>query len=270
MQLLGAIALPLLAALLLLNLVMYRLQPGMIFLPDRQLVATPDSWGLDYESVAFAAADGTRLHGWYLPHPDSARVLLFFHGNAGNLSHRRDSLEIFHRLGLNILIIDYRGYGLSEGTPSERGLYQDAAAAWDFLTAVKHVDHGRILIFGRSLGGAVAAQLASRVKPAGLILESTLSSARDFAGLAFPLLSRLTLLRYDFPVADSLRRVSCPVLVLHSPDDEIMPYVLGEKVFQAARQPKTFYRLQGDHNSGFLRSQPGYEQALSAFIDSVR
>jgi fermentation-respiration switch protein FrsA (DUF1100 family) len=255
--------------LVLLNAWLYLQQPGMIFFPMRELEAVPAQWGLEYQDVSFVTEDGVALHGWYLPRRGAKRVLLFLHGNAGNISHRRDSLEIFHRLGLNVLIFDYRGYGRSAGRPSEPGLYRDAAAAWDYLTGTRGIDQTNIVVFGRSLGGAVAAQLSARVQPRALILESSMSSARDAARAIFPLLSRLVILRYEFDAAASLGRVTCPVLVLHSPQDEIMPFALGEKLYRAANEPKRFVPLQGDHNSGFLLSQPGYEQALASFLAAL-
>ncbi|MBU1193157.1 MAG: alpha/beta hydrolase [Gammaproteobacteria bacterium] len=252
--------------LVLLNGFMYLQQPSMIFYPTRELVSEPSDWGLDYTDVKLLTEDGVALHGWYIPRAGAQRALLFFHGNGGNISHRGDSIAIFHRLGFNVLIIDYRGYGQSEGRPSEAGLYQDAAAAWRYLTDERGFAGKDIVIFGRSLGGAVAAQLASRIEAGTLILESTLSSARDFATHAFPILSHVLYLRYGFDNVARLQKVNYPVLVLHSPDDEIMPYRLGEKVYAAAREPKQFVALHGDHNSGFLLSQPEYEQALRSFL----
>jgi fermentation-respiration switch protein FrsA (DUF1100 family) len=245
---------------------LFAMQPAMVFLPSRELVATPDQWGLDYEDVWLQTEDGVRLHGWYLPHPGADRALLFFHGNAGNISHRQASLEIFHRLGLNQLILDYRGYGRSQGRPSEAGLYLDARAGWDHLVEGRRVAPDRIAVFGRSLGGAVAAQLASQVRPGALILESSFTSARDVARALYPLLSWLIISRFDFDTVSRLAGVRCPVLVLHSPDDEIIPFALGRRVYEAARQPKAFHTLTGDHNSGFLLSQPGYERALAGFL----
>jgi fermentation-respiration switch protein FrsA (DUF1100 family) len=256
-------------ALAVLNGLMYLQQPAMTFFPERELSATPANWGFEYEEVWFDTQDGVRLHGWYIPRTGSKRALLFFHGNGGNISHRGDSIAIFHRLGLNVFIFDYRGYGRSQGTASERGLSRDAAAAWRYLTETKGFSGADIVIFGRSLGGAVAAALAADVRPEGLILESTLSSARDFANLAFPVLSRLVLLRYDFDTAEHLTRVTCPVLVLHSPEDEIMPFQLGEKVYRSANEPKVFVKMRGDHNSGFLQSQPDYEQELRRFLSTT-
>ena len=256
--------------LLLLNVWMYFQQPQMIFYPLRELYQNPADWGLDYEDVTLNTADNVQLHGWYVPQQQSEQVLLFFHGNAGNISHRRDSIELFHRLGLNVFIIDYRGYGKSRGKPDEQGLYRDAAAAWNYLTEEKGIASDNILIFGRSLGGAVAARLASGVQARGLILESTLSSARDFSRAVFPLLSRLVFTRYDFNTAENIQHLQYPVLVLHSPDDRIMPFHLGEKVFQAAQPPKHFVRMRGDHNTGFLESQPEYAQEIDRWLQGIQ
>jgi hypothetical protein len=255
--------------LLLLNALMYLRQPQMIFFPLSELYQTPADWGLEYEDAKLDTKDGVQLHGWYIPNRESEQVLLFFHGNAGNISHRRDSIELFHRLGLNVFIIDYRGYGKSEGKPGEQGLYQDAAAAWRYLTEEKGFDPDDVVIFGRSLGGAVAARLAAGVEARGLILESTMSSARDFARAVFKILSRLVVVRYEFNTAQLVKSVHYPVLVLHSPEDEIMPFHLGEKIYDLANQPKHFVRMRGDHNNGFLLSLPEYQQQLDRWLKSL-
>ena len=255
--------------LLLLNVLMYFQQPQMIFFPMSELYQTPADWGLEYEDVTLNTEDDVQLHGWYLQKRESEQVLLFFHGNAGNISHRRDSIQVFHRLGLNVLIIDYRGYGQSEGKPSEQGLYRDATAAWRYLTEEKGFEPENVIIFGRSLGGAVAAKLAAGVQARGLILESTMSSAGDFARAVFKILSRLVVIRYDFNTAQHIQRVNYPVLVLHSPEDEIMPFHLGKKVYELANQPKQFVHMRGDHNNGFLRSQPEYQQELDSWLKTL-
>ncbi|WP_456415908.1 alpha/beta hydrolase [Thiolapillus sp.] len=253
----------------LLNGLMYLQQPSMVFFPYTALAQTPDAWGLEYEDVYLQTGDGLRLHGWYIPYPGAKQTLLFFHGNAGNISHRRASVEIFHRLGLNVFIFDYRGYGKSQGRPDEQGLKQDARAAWRHLVEERGLDRNQVILFGRSLGGAVAAELAARVQPGGLILESTFSSARDMAEVIFPLLSRVLFLRFEFDTLAQIRRVSSPLLVLHSPDDEMIPFRLGEKLFAAANEPKYFARMNGGHNGAFLKSQPAYEQVLKAFASSL-
>lgn len=259
----------LLLGLALLNGCMYMRQPSMIFFPQTTLDQTPAQWGLVYEDVFLAVEDGLRLHGWFIPSRGAKQTVLFFHGNAGNISHRSASVNIFHRLDLNVFIIDYRGYGKSQGRPDEDGLYEDARAAWRYLTKERDLDGKSIILFGRSLGGAVAAELAAEVQPGGLILESTFSSAKDVANAILPVLSRLIFLRFDFNTAAYVRKVTCPVLVLHSPDDEIIPFRLGEKVYQAAHEPKSFVELTGDHNSGFLMSQPDYERRLGAFVQPL-
>jgi fermentation-respiration switch protein FrsA (DUF1100 family) len=255
--------------ILALNGLMYFMQPGMIFFPWRSVDATPSDWGLAYDDVAVRTDDGVALHGWYIPREGARRVVLFLHGNAGNISHRRESIEIFHRLGTDVFIFDYRGYGQSGGSPSEAGLYRDAAAAWRYLTDVRGRDPAQIVIFGRSLGGAVAARLASEVTAGGVILESTFNSARDFAHTAFPLLSRLVILRYEFDAARTLAHTRSPVLILHSPNDEIMPFELGRRLYQAAPEPRRFVTLRGDHNTGFMASRPAYDRALQEFLESL-
>lgn len=254
-------------ALILLNVVMFLRQPSMLFFPSAEIEATPQDWGMQYQDVSLTTADGKQLHGWYIPHPDSNRVLLFFHGNAGNISHRGESVRIFHRLGLNVFIIDYRGYGKSQGKPGESGLYKDADAAWHYLTQERNIDKANIIIFGRSLGGAVATNLATEVQPAALILESTFSSVDEFGKLLFPILSRVLISRYHFNTLDKIKNINVPLLVLHSPEDELTPFFMGKDVFEAANQPKYFVPLKGDHNNGFLISQPDYESALKEFIE---
>lgn len=264
------ILIPLLGALILINAFAFVLQPGMVFFPRTTLDATPKDWGFTYRDVRLRTRDGVELHGWFIPHPQGRRVLLFFHGNAGNISHRGESLLIFHRLGLSVLIFDYRGYGRSAGRPGERGLYLDAQAAWDHLTGDLGYAPADIVLFGRSLGGVVAARLASELggaeAPGALILEATLSSARDVGRTMFPVIGEILVLRYKLDAERYVRTVECPVLVLHSPDDEIIPYRLGRKLYQAAPHPKEFVDLRGDHNMGFLLSQPGYERAIGDFL----
>jgi fermentation-respiration switch protein FrsA (DUF1100 family) len=255
-------------ALLVFNGMMFMQQSSMIFFPYAHLEQTPGDWGLQYQDVNLTTSDGIQLHGWYIPHADSSKVLLFFHGNAGNISHRGASIEIFHRLGLNVFIIDYRGYGKSQGDPDEAGLYRDADAAWQYLTQQIGIDKDKIIIFGRSLGGAVATRLAAEVHPAALILESTFSSARDMAKSLFPIIYRLLIFRYRFNSMSTIKQINCPLLVMHSPDDEIIPFHVGEKLYNAANEPKRLIKMKGDHNNGFLLSQPAYEQSLRTFINT--
>ncbi|MDX2427286.1 MAG: alpha/beta hydrolase [Xanthomonadales bacterium] len=254
---------------LLLLLMLYLFQGRMVFLsdfPDRALVASPGDIGLDYEDVSLTTSDDEHLHGWYIPALDSKGVLLFFHGNAGNISHRLDSIKIFQELGLDVLIIDYRGYGKSTGTTSEQGTYLDAQAAWDYLVNSRGVPADRIIVFGRSLGGAIGAWLSAQNTPAAVIIESSFSSGVDMARRFYPFLPASLITRLRYPVVDYAGRLNCPVLVVHSRHDEIIPFAMGRAIYAAVKQHKKFLEIRGDHNNGFLISQADYVAALNDFI----
>lgn len=250
-------------------LLMFLFQPRLLFLPNlpgRALTATPADIGLRHETVALRTDDGQTLHGWWLPHRRPRATLLFFHGNAGNISHRLDSLEIFHDLGLEVLIVDYRGYGRSSGTPSEAGLYRDARAAWRWLTDERRIAPENIIVFGRSMGGAVASELAAQVTPAALIVESTFSSVPDVAAGIYWWLPVRLLARLEFNAADHIGRTTLPVLVIHSRDDEIIPFEHARRLQQAAGQRATLLEIGGSHNTGFIDSRPRYIDGLEQFI----
>jgi len=255
------------------GVVLYLFQGSMVFLanlPSRALDASPADIGLAYEDVQIDTADGERLHGWFVPAPATRGTLLFFHGNAGNISHRLESIAIFNRLGLDVLIVDYRGYGQSTGETSEEGTYRDAQAAWNYLLDVQGVAPGRIVVFGRSLGGAVGAWLVSQLpadeQPAAVIIESSFSSGAEMARRLYPIYPARLLTRLKYPVVDYASRAACPVLVVHSRDDEIIPFSMGQAIYAAARQPKAFIELRGDHNAGFWISREDYTAGLDAFL----
>lgn len=236
-------------------------------IPSRAVVATPIRAGLAYESVEIVTNDGIRLHGWYLPTDREARgVLLFFHGNAGNISHRLDSLKIFFVLGLDVLIFDYRGYGQSEGKVSEQGTYLDAEAAWRYLTEGLRVPADEIVLFGRSLGAAIAAHLATKRNPRALIMESSFTSAPDLAGQYYRIFPVHWLARFRYAAKEYLGSVRCPVLIVHSLDDEIIPIQHGRALFAAANEPKEFLEIRGGHNEGFLASERSYIDGLDKFL----
>jgi hypothetical protein len=248
-------------------------QAGMLYLPDlpsRTLTATPQDIGLGYEDVWLRTEDGVRLHGWYVPAAPAHGTLLFFHGNAGNISHRLDSIRIFHRLGLSVFIIDYRGYGRSEGQPSEAGTRQDALAAWRHVTEERGVAVGQVVLFGRSLGAAVAARLATGQPPGALIVESAFTSVPDLAAELYWWLPARRLARFEYATRDDVTRVRCPVLVVHSPDDEIIPFRHAEAIFAAAHEPKELLRLRGGHNDGFMLSGEDYVRGLDGFLRRYR
>jgi len=240
-------------------------QSHYIYYPVRALSADPGSIGLDFESVSFETKDRVKLSGWFIPGENARGVILFCHGNAGNISHRLESIQIFHRLGLDIFIFDYRGYGRSEGKPTEPGTYQDAEAAWRYLTEERQVNPDKVIVFGRSLGGAVASWLAQRHTPGALILESTFTSIPDIAARLYPYLPVRLFSRFKYNTAEYLDRINCPVLIVHSRDDEIMPFSHGQRLFEMAKEPKKFLEITGTHNEGFITSGKHYEEGLNTF-----
>lgn len=273
----GSIVLGIAAIWLALNLFYFFLQPSMIFIPERVLDATPANWGMQYEDV-WLPSQGHKIHGWWLPGaktgaPIANKALLYFHGNAGNISGRRESIEEFHQLGFDQLVIDYSGYGGSEGEASEQSLYADAQAAWRYVRDQKNVAAKDVIIFGRSLGGAVAAELAvsldSSERAGALILESTFTSARDMAKRMVPLISPLIYQRYAFNSLDKIKHYRGPLLIIHSRDDELIPYSMGQRLFAAANESKRFVTINGDHNSGFLQHIEQHRRELTAFMQSL-
>ncbi|HYO98983.1 MAG TPA: alpha/beta hydrolase [Pyrinomonadaceae bacterium] len=237
------------------------------------------------EDVQLTAADGVRLHGWFctplvgragegsssgdaLEPVKTEHTLLFLHGNAGNISHRYEIIEGLVKLPVNVLVIDYRGYGKSEGSPSEQGLYADARAAWDYLTNVRGIPAARIVIYGESLGGAVAIDLASKVSACGLVVQSSFTSIADMAAEVLPLAPRF-LLRTKMDSLSKIAQVSCPKLFIHSEADEIVPYRLGRRLFDAAHAPKQFYDVKNaPHNLTFDIGGAAFYEALRNFVNS--
>ena len=248
---------------------LFFMQPRLIYYPDmpgRDIGPAPDAIGLEYEDVRLTTTDGERLHGWFVPHPSARATLLFAHGNAGNISHRLDSIRLFHDLGLAVLIFDYRGYGLSSGTTTEQGTYRDADAAWHYLVDERGISPAAIVLFGRSLGAAVIADLAVRTRPGAVILESAFTSVPDMAARLYPWLPVRWLASYRYDNAEKVRKFTAPVMVIHSRDDEIIPFGQGEQLFAAANEPKQFLELDGGHNDGFHVSRKVYGPAVEAFI----
>lgn len=251
-------------------LLMFVFQKWLLYyphLPTRKIVATPDTVGLTYETVKIVTDDGIKLDSWYLPAKNARGVLIFFHGNAGNISHRLESLKIFNGLGLSTLIFDYRGFGRSEGKVSEEGTYRDAEAVWRYVRD-RNVPSGKIILFGRSLGAAIAAQLATKHAPAGLILESAFTSVPDFAARSYWFIPARWLARFNYNTKVYLTLAKCPVLVIHSPDDDIIPFRNGRELYETATEPKQFLEIQGDHNEGFLLSGKTYSEGLEKFLNT--
>jgi len=244
----------------------YFMQDRMLYFPEREISQTPKDIGLEYEEVSLRTKDNVTVSGWYIPAKHEKGVLFFCHGNAGNISHRLESISIFHNVGLSVLIFDYRGYGKSEGKPSEKGTYRDAEAAWDYLVEVKGKTPDRIIVFGRSLGAAIAADTALKKIPAGLILESSFLSVPEMGKKHYPWIPVKYVSKFHYSTIDKIQSITCPKLVIHSPDDEIVPFEHGRALFEKAVQPKEFLKIRGGHNEGFLISGDLYIDGLKSFV----
>jgi fermentation-respiration switch protein FrsA (DUF1100 family) len=243
-------------------------QNRLVYFPQaaRSDDPTPSALRIDYEDVWIPTADGERLHGWFVPASQPRATAVLFHGNAGNLSHRLPWLPMFQQLHWSALLFDYRGYGTSSGKPSEDGTYADAAAVWRYLTQTRHIAADRLVLIGESLGGAIAAEQAARALPAALVLHSTFTSIPDLAAELYPFLPVRLLARFNYDTRRALLNTRCPVLVIHSRDDDIVPFAHGRQLFEAASQPKQFIELRGPHNGGFVFMRREWVKSLDGFL----
>ena len=248
---------------------LYFFQEKFVYRPSTRRGATPASVGMYYEEVALVANDGVRLAGWYLPLINARGTVLFCHGNAGNISHLLAVAQDAHRLGLGILLFDYRGYGQSEGTPSEEGTHRDAEAAWNYLVQEAGLAPDQIAIIGRSLGGPIAARLARDKTPAALFLEETFTSIPELGRELYPIFPVSLLVRYEYPTLEYLKQVQCPVLISHSREDMFIVFAHGQRLYEAANQPKAFTELRGGHSSAFSEDAAMYEAGVEAFLTEV-
>jgi fermentation-respiration switch protein FrsA (DUF1100 family) len=243
-------------------------QSRLVYFPQvgRAVGVTPLAYGLEFETHEIGTEDGERLHAWWVPVRDARGTVLMLHGNAGNIAHHLNYVRMFHRLGYSSLIIDYRGYGQSTGSPSEEGTYRDAEAAWRWLLS-RGIEPKDIVIVGESLGGAVAAWLAARVTPRAVVLASTFTSAPDLGAQVYPFLPVRLLSRFSYDTLGAVRRVQAPVLVVHSRDDDIVPYSHGRALFAAANEPKQFLEIRGGHNDSALFTREAWVAELRAFLE---
>ncbi|WP_055075656.1 alpha/beta hydrolase [Pseudanabaena sp. 'Roaring Creek'] len=270
-----------------LAIALYFGQSNLIYMPSKDLLETPKDNGLKFEDIQITTKDNINLYGWFVPATDSdpigKSIILFCHGNGGNISNRVSYLPIFRDLGLSTLLFDYRGYGKSDGTPTEEGTYADVEAAWQYLTQEKQIPPKKIIIYGESLGGAIASYLAQNLAQKtsqdygqdyknaarGLILASTFTSVSDRAAELYPFLPIRLLSQFSYNSIDRLPKIKIPVLIIHSIDDEIIPFHHGERNFQSANLPKKLLKIKGDHNGGFLDSLETYRTGISEFVQRI-
>lgn len=250
---------------------METLENRFVFFPDKRIEETPRDRGVFYEEIYFQTADGFTLNGWWIPGTGSPLTMLWFHGNGGNISYRLDNLTLRHDLlGTNIFIFDYREYGRSEGQASEEGTYRDAEAAIRYLHSRKDVDPTKIVFLGESLGSAVAVEMATRYDCAALILESPFLSIPEMAKVTLPFLPIGSLLQTKYDTLSKIRQVKAPLLIVHGEHDEIVPFRHGQRLFEAAAEPKEFYSItRAHHNDLYLVGGLAYLETLNRFLGRV-
>jgi len=233
-----------------------------VFFPNRSLGLNPSAVGLTFEDVYFKSKDNVKLNGWFFKNLRAPSTIIFAHGNAGNMSDRLFKIKFFYDLGLSVFIFDYRGYGKSEGRPSEAGIYLDAQGAYDYLQSRPDVDINNIILYGASIGGVVVIDLAAHRNAALLVVESSITNAQDMSHILYPFLPSF-FLSLKFDSINKVRALKVPKLFIHSPDDEVVPYWVGQKLFEAAAEPKEFLKIHGGHNDGSITVDP---QAAGEFI----
>jgi len=241
-----------------------------VFHSSRDVLSTPDHLGMPYEDVWFQSTDGVPLHGWYVPADSPGPLVVYFHGNAANISHRVKNLQYFHRLGLPVFIFDYRGYGASEGRPlREQDLYRDGRGALDWLLQ-RGWQPERMIYFGRSLGAAVALQMALETPPAGVVLECSFTSLRDMARERMPVpfaLAGWWALGERFDNLAKIPRLQRPLLIIHGDRDQVVPWSMGKSLFDNAPEPKTFLSVPGaGHSDSYLVGGTAYQIAWENFL----
>jgi fermentation-respiration switch protein FrsA (DUF1100 family) len=236
-----------------------------LYRPNHQQLGTPQAYHLAYEDIWFESGDGAKLHGWWIPSNHvRAPILLLCHGQGGNISDRLNKVVRWHRLGASVFLFDYRGYGRSSGNPSEKGLYQDVEAAYDMIH--RREPKARLFIYGASLGGGVATELAVHEHDAGLILEDTFTSIQDMARHRYPRLPLDWLVSERYDNLSKIDHIDSPILIFHSIDDEVVPYEMGRRLYEKALTPKRFVTLRGSHDAAFAVSAPAYDAALTKFL----
>lgn len=248
-----------------------RVESFFIYFPQSHFDFSPEEFRLQYKEAHFHTEDDNQLHGWFFPSEKDGPVILHFHGNAGNISHRLDLVQPFLRKGLSVFLVDYRGFGKSSGRPSEPGLYKDGLAAWSYLVEKERIAPERIILHGHSIGAAIAIEVALQKKVRSLVIESAFTSTKDMAKTMalFALFSPVFPAHYNN--LEKIPRVSAPKLVIHGERDEIVPFAMGQKLFEAAASPKSFYPVKdAGHNDVFLVGGEKYFEAFAEFARSAR
>ncbi|MDX1640372.1 MAG: alpha/beta hydrolase [Balneolaceae bacterium] len=264
-----SILISILAGYALLLGMMYIFQNKLIFLPSSELIVTPEKAGLRAEEVWIDTKDGERLHGWFFPNDDSEYVVVLSHGNAGNISGRIDIAKLLSGTGVSVLLYDYRGYGQSSGKPTEEGLYIDVESVVNYLKAERGYSERQMIMYGRSMGGAVASYAATKFDVSGLVLDSAFKNLKAMVSDLYPFVPA-SLARYELPTESYLHEIqNTPVMIMHSPNDTIVDFSHGRHLYQIAKEPKRFVELRGGHNENFHASIDIHTKSWKEFLQII-
>lgn len=244
------------------------LEHSSIFYPSREIKTLPVDIGIPFENVFLTAADGTKLNAWFIKVSQPRATVILCHGNGGNIGDRLAKITVFRNMGFNVLIFDYRGYGKSRGFPSEKGLYLDALAAFDYALSRPEVDPKKLVIYGGSLGGAVAIELALRRKSAALVVDSSFTSVADMAGRVYPFIPSFLILT-KFDSIHKVDKITVPKLFIHCPEDTVVPFAMSERLFAAATEPKEFLTLNGSHIGWFIEDPRHFSEGVDRFLKQI-
>lgn len=243
---------------------LFLVQGRMVWLPGPAPSSDPSAKGVDFEDLVLTTRDGVELHAWYVS--GGPQVVLVSHGNAGSIEDRIGLIAVLHAMGFGVMAYDYRGYGRSTGKPSEDGTYLDAEAAFDALVADKGILPAQIVLYGESLGGAVAIELATRRASGHLIVENTFTALPDVAARVYPWLPVRWLARIRYDSLSKMPALTTPVMVIHSPEDELIPFEQGRRLHDAVSGRRAFLRTRGAHSDGGFRDNPADRAAVAAFL----
>ncbi len=240
-----------------------------IYFPSPFIEVKPKDIGLDYQDIYFLTSDGVKLNAWFIEAENPIATILFLHGNAGNISHRIKLIQLFVKEGFSFFIFDWRGYGKSKGRPSEEGLYKDALASYEYLTKKLNILPNKIVIYGKSLGANIACDLATKVDKSLLIIDSGFSSAQDMAKIVFPFIPSFLVrwaITVKFDALSKIKEIAFPKLIIHSKDDETIPFNQGEKLFREAKEPKEFFVVRGSHNQAIFNNPEVFISRIKTFV----
>ena len=244
-----------------------KIENHFIFFPQTSFSLTPDNLHLNYKEVYFYSQDRERLHGWFFPADKDAPVILYCHGNACNISDMLEHTSLLIEKNLQVFLFDYRGYGKSTGTPSEKGIYMDAQAAYDYLVNEENIPTDKIVLFGHSLGAAAAIHIAQKNKIRSIIIESAFTSTKDMSKKIFPFNTVSFLLPANYNNLEKIGKINMPKLIIHGQDDEIVPFEMGRRLFEASKEPKYFYPINGaGHNDASIVGGERYFKVVADFV----